>query len=194
VPRHCLSRGAFLRSGAALALAGSFAPVAAADALPDEDLAWARLLLAAELLAIDFYTRALAAKRFSRAAEATLRRALFNEREHYRAVAQILSGAGQTVTTAGDIDFSYARGAFASPGAIARTGVALERLLLGAYLGAVGSYRTAALKQPAALIAANEAQHLSVFAAERDNRPLGVSFPAPLTVDEASNALDAYTS
>ena len=67
--------------------------------------------------------------------------------------------------TAHDIDFSYPRGSFASRAAIARLGVQLETLSLGAYLGAVAP-ADAALPRPAAARAASEAQHLSVFAGE----------------------------
>jgi len=43
-------------------IAGSLAGRAEADVIPDSDLAYARLLVAAELLAADFYGRAIAAK------------------------------------------------------------------------------------------------------------------------------------
>ena len=70
----------------------------------------------------------------------------------------------------------------------------LETVFLGAYLGAVDALQTDALKQPLARIAASEAQHLSVFTELPGGDPVGISFPAPLSIDEASNALDAYTS
>ena len=41
---------------------------------------------------------------------------------------------------------------------------------------------------------ASEAQHLSVFTGLTGSDPVGISFPAPLSIDEASDALDAYTS
>jgi hypothetical protein len=51
-------------------LAGSFAGSlvdsgAAAESIPESDLAYARLLVGAELLALDFYARAIASKRLS---------------------------------------------------------------------------------------------------------------------------------
>jgi hypothetical protein len=45
-----------------------------------------------------------------------------------------------------------------------------------------------------ARIAASEAEHLSVFTRFSGGNPVGISFPDALTIDEASNALDAYTS
>jgi len=65
---------------------------------------------------------------------------------------------------------------------------------LARYLGAVDALETNALKQPVARIAASEAEHLSVFTRLSGGSPVGISFPSALTIDEASNALDAYTS
>ena len=70
----------------------------------------------------------------------------------------------------------------------------LETVFLGAYLGAVDGLQTNALKQPVARIAASEAEHLSVLTRLSGGDPVGISFPDALTIDEASNALDAYTS
>ncbi len=190
------SRGA--KGGSALLLAGSvagsFARSASADAIPDADLAYARLLIGAELLAADFYARAIVSRQFIGHSSGYLKRALFNEREHYRSVSGILTGAGQTPATVADFDFSYPRRSFASKTSIAKLGVKLETTLLGAYLGAVDALQTNALKQPAARIAASEAEHLSVFTRLAGGNPVGISFPAALTIDEASNALDAYIS
>jgi hypothetical protein len=173
---------------------GFLAGPAAADAIPDGDLAYARLLVGAELLAADFYAQAIASKQFSGDALKYLKRALFNEQEHYQAVAGILSGAGQAPATAADFDFAYPKGSFASKLAIAKLGVTLETAFLGAYLGAVDALLTNGLKQPVARIAASEAEHLSAFTRLSGGDPVGISFPNGLTIEEASNALDAYTS
>ena len=52
--RGALGGGALLVSASGLA---AVAPVASADTPPDSDLAYLRLLIAAELLALDFQTR-----------------------------------------------------------------------------------------------------------------------------------------
>lgn len=191
-----VSRG--LKGGAAILVADSAigldAGPASADAIPDDDLAYARLLVAAELLGADFYARAVASKRFEGKAQASLRRARFNEREHYKSVAGILSVAGQTPAEAADFDFSYPKGSFASRASIAKLGVTLETILLGAYLGAVGALQTDALKQPLARIAASESEHLGVLTQLAGGTPFGLSFPDALTIEEASNALDVYIS
>jgi hypothetical protein len=184
-----LSRRQLFVVAAAGALAGP-----ASAAIPDGDLAYARLLIGTELLAADFYTRAIAAKRLTGARLAYLKRALFNEGEHLTALSGVLSGAGQTPAGPDDFDFTYPKGSFDSPLAIAKLGVTLETTSLGAYLGAVGSLQTDALRQAAARIAASEAQHLGLLTRMSGGDPIGISFPSALTIEQASDALDSFTS
>jgi hypothetical protein len=191
-----LGRGA--RVGVAVvtgvAAAATVAGSARADVIPDPDLAYARLLVTVELLAIDFYTKALAAKQLGPDASKELGRALFNEKEHYEAMSGVLSGAGLTPAVGSDIDFTYPKDAFASKETIAKLGISLESTFVGAYLGAVDGLQTQALRQPVARIAANEAQHLSVLSALGDGHPLSLSFPVGLTIEQVSDTLDQYTS
>jgi len=198
VMRTEISRGALLARGGAVLLAGSslgaLAGAAHAAAPPDGDLAYARLFAASELLALDFYRKAIGSRQFAGAELRSLWLARAVEREHYRSAAQILSGAGQVPATAADIDFSYPRGSFGSRRAIARLGTRLEALFVAAYLGAVGGYQTEALKELAARAAASEAQHLSLFAGEVGGRRVGPAFPRPLPIDQVSDVLDRYTS
>jgi hypothetical protein len=185
-----LTRTAFL----ATALAAAAAPTALADSPADIDLASARLFVAVELLLADFYGRALKAGRFGIRGRDALHRAQFNEGEHLAAVSGVLTGAGQVPATAGDIDFSYPPHTFDSRGGIADVGVQLERLALGAYLGAVSAVQSPTLKLPFAQIATCEARHLTVFELEATGHALDNSFGDALSIDEASNALAAYTS
>jgi hypothetical protein len=191
-----LGRGA--RAGVAVvagtAVGAAAAGSARADPLPDGDLAYARLLVAAELLAIDFYTRALATKQFGPGARNYLGRALFNEQEHYSAMSGILSGAGLRPSVASDINFTYPTGAFSSKESIAKLGMTLKTVLVGAYLGAVDGLQTQALRQPVARIAANEAQHLGALSNLADGHPFSLSFPTGLTIEQVSDLLDRYTS
>lgn len=164
-------------------------------ALPDADLAYLRLLIGAELLAIDFHRRGLAAKRkLGAALTATFRRALADERSHYAALGKSLVDAGQPATGPGDVDFSYPRGSFASRAAIARLGWRIESVLLGSYLGAVESVQTPELRLPVGQIAANEAQHLSAVAPAAGKARIGRAFPVALSIEAASDALDAFES
>jgi len=186
------------RRGAAVVVAGSafgaLAGDAAADPLTDNDLALARMLVGAELLAIDFYQRAVAAARFGPVGQKYLRTASADEVEHNRTVSEILTGAGYTAATAADFDFVYPKRTFASPGAIAQLARQMETTFLGAYLGAVGSVDSPALVQPLARIAASEAQHLTLWGIELGGRPLSEAFPAPFAPNQVTTTLDQYTA
>jgi hypothetical protein len=191
-----LSRGT--KTGAALFVAGSsygvLAGVARAEGLSDNDLAYLRLLIACELLGVDFYTNAIAAQPFASEGAKQLKLALFNETEHYTSLAAIMTGAGQTPATGADIDFTYPKAAFTSAGSITKLAIDLETLFLGACLGAVDAVQSSALKLPIARMAANQAQHLSVFSELLGRSGFGLSFPSQLTIDAATDALAIYTA
>jgi hypothetical protein len=197
-----INRGQLLarsaKGGAALLVTGSalgqFAASAAAAPLPATDLAYARLLVGAELLASDFYTQAIAAANTGPTIMKYLKLAYANEQEHYQSVAGIISGAGQTPAVSGDIDFSYPDGTFESAKSIVAFAQQLEVTTLGAYLGAVGGIQTNELKIGIARIAACEAQHVSYYSTVLGGKPFSLSFPNPLSIDEASNEIDKYTA
>jgi hypothetical protein len=190
------SRGA--KGGAALLVAGSAAgflvPAAAADPLSDNDLAYVRLLVGTELLGVDFYTRAVAAKKLSPTGQKYLKAALLNEKEHYQSVAAILSGAGLVPLTAADVDFSYPKTAFESASSVTKLAAQLETAFLGAYLGAVGGMQTNAFASGIGSIGANQAQHLSVFQNMLFGRPINVSFPKAWSIQAVSAVLDRYSA
>ena len=66
--------------------------------------------------------------------------------------------------------------------------------MLGAYLGAIAGIQTDSLKASLAEIAACEAQHAAYFTTAAGGKAFNLSFPPALTIDQASNALDAYTA
>ena len=181
---------ALLVAGSAL---GQFVGTAAADPLPDADLAYARLLVATELLGADFYARAIASRKVGPRLLKRLKLAHANELQHYQSVGAILSGAGFTPAGDGDIDFSYPRGAFRSEGSVAKVALELEIVMLGAYLGAVDGMQTSALKPTVARIAASEAQHVAYLSTIKGLSSFQ-AFPNPMTIQQVSNALDAYTA
>jgi len=198
--RAQLLRNAALLAGAGIGVfastAGATPPSYALGLLPAGDLAYARLLIAGELLAIDFWTHAVGSGHLGRRAADDARLALANERGHYAFLAGLVTTSAQTPLTAADIDFHYPAGAFYTADSVTRLAVTLESNALGAYLGAVGAVATPALVAALAQIAANEAQHLTAFARGRGGRAAGFqdAFPAPMTIEDASNALDSYTS
>jgi len=184
---------AFLVGGAAL---GQFIDTAGAvsASLPSSDLAYARLLVGAELLATDFYSQAIAASNTSASVTRYLKRAYFNEQEHYQSVAGILSGAGVTPALSGDITFGYPTGTFASQASIVKFAEQLENTILGAYLGAVGGIQTTSLLTGLAEIAACEAQHSAYFTQAMGGRTFDLSFPPALSAAQATTAMAAYTT
>jgi hypothetical protein len=190
-----LSRSA--KGGVAVLAAGSafgaLAGTARADTIPDGDLAYLRMLISTELLGADFYKNAVAADPYRGAAAKELKLALANESAHYRTLSTIVSNAGQVPATGDDIDFSYPAGAFATTGGVTKLAVALETLFLGAYLGASAGIQTISLMQPIAQIAANQAQHLTVFSQLLGRSGFTAAMPAPLTIDVATQALATFT-
>lgn len=198
---HQLSRAQLLSRGAkgtaALLVAGvaggAFAAAASADVYSDNDLAYLRLLIGAELLGADFYASAVAAQPFADVGQGYLKRALFNEGEHYTTLAALVSGSNQSPATAADIDFTYPKDSFASVAGVTKLAIQLESLFLGAYLGAVDGVQNNALKQPLARIAANQAQHLAVFNGMLGHKGFDISFPNALSIADATAGLAAFT-
>ena len=191
--RDQLLRRAVL-GGGALLVPGALATAAAAAPPPDNDLAYLRLLLAAELLAADFEAKALASGRLNRRSKTTIRKMAADDKAHYAKLAQLLSAAGQPPVTAGDIDFSYPRASFASQPSILKLAAEIKGLMLGTYLGAVENVETAELRLPVGQSAANEAQHAAALAALRDRAVIGRAFAPALQIDAASAALDRFES
>jgi hypothetical protein len=189
-------RGA--RSGAALLVAGgacaALAGAASADPVPIQDLAYARLLVGAELLASDFYRQAIAASNSGPVVTRYLKRAYLNEQEHYQSVAGILRGSGNQPAVSGDIDFGYPSETFGSERSILKAAAKLEAMVLGAYLGAIGGIQTNSFKTGLAQIAACEAQHSSYFTTRLGGKAFNLSFPSALTIQQASDAMGAYTA
>ena len=185
------------RGGAALALGGGVLAATAAPAVAgigQPDIPVVTLALAAELVGAEFCTQALAGKLFSGEDERALKRALFNERQHYGALAQILTDAGQTPGQASDFDFSFPAKAFASRRSIARLGVELANAFVGIYLGGVASLQDTTTRAAFARIASSQSQQLGFFAGIAQQKPVGMAFPVPLTVQEGSAALGPYIS
>jgi hypothetical protein len=190
------SRGA--KGGVALIAAGSalgpLAATAAADVFDDNDLSYLRMLIGVELLGMDFYETAASAGHFGKVGTGRLEQALFNEKQHYQSLATYATGSNVVPLTSDDVDFTYPEDAFTSAGSIAKLAVTLETAFVGAYLGAVDAIHNTGLRTAVARIAANQAQHLTVFTQLLGNRPYPLSFPNPLSIADATAALDPYSS
>jgi rubrerythrin len=191
-----LSSGA--KAGAAVVLAGGLAGAAAAPALADgppsdSDLAWVRIAVASELLAIEFYTQLIDANPFQNAGLAkSVKRALANEKLHYAPLAQTLTDAGQAPAVDGDFDYTFPKDTFGSLKTATPLGRTLETAFLGIYLGGVDKLQNTLLRTTFARIAASEAEHLTLFAALTVREPIGVGFPEALDQTAASDFLDQY--
>ena len=153
-----LARGT--RGGLALIAGGSLLGLAEGSALgavtADTDIA--KLAATAELLAIDFYSHAIASKRLKGDELGYLIGARENERAHYAALKGVLGMAAPS-----GLKFTYPKGAFGSRKSIGMLGQALETAFVGAYMGAVVSLKSNDLKAVAAQIGASESRHLSVL-------------------------------
>ena len=190
------TRAQFLRSaggtGLALVAGGSVLGIAQGSALAatsSGDVAIAKLAATAELLAIDFYTRAIASKQLKADELSYLAGALGNEHAHYAALKGVLGSA-----TPKGLMFSYPSGSFASRHSVGTLGQALETAFVGAYMGAVTALRSNALKGVAAEIGACESRHLSVLTNIASNMIIPApNLPKVLTAAEATKALAPFT-
>jgi hypothetical protein len=153
-----LSRGA--KGGLALVAGGLVLGVAEGTAFgavtADSDIA--KLAATAELLAIDFYTNAIASGKLKGDELSYLVGAKGNEVAHYDALKGVLGKS----TPAG-LKFKYPAGSFGSRHSIGALGTALETAFVGAYMGAVTAFKSNELKGVAAEIGACESRHLSVL-------------------------------
>ena len=189
-----ITRGALLARGLGaaftLAFAGAFTPSAGA-ALGDEDLAWARVAVAWDLLLIAFYRRALSSRRLPPAPARLLREALADEGEHYHAAARMLTAAGSTPAVAADFEYAFPGGSFASADRIAALGLRLESACLRSHLGATQAVADAGLRFTMAQAATAAAAHAGLLAALAPGALPG-AFPVPLDLAGASAAQAPY--
>jgi rubrerythrin len=179
------------KGGLALVAGGTVLGVAAGPALgaAKGDVAIAKLAATAELLAIDFYGKAIAAGFFTGDVLAYMTAARQNEQDHYDALAKVLGSAAPK-----NVKFRYPASALTSSKSIATTGAALETAFVGAYIGAVEALQDDGLKAVAGQIGANEAQHLTTFKRLAAGNTLvpNPSFPMGITAKEATAAVTPF--
>ena len=187
-----LAAGSVALATPATALSFLAAPARAAS--PDGDLAWLRALVGVELLAMDFHPRGVVSGKLGRSAAQVLKRIAGGDIAHNDRLARVLTDAGQTPATAGDIDFTYPKNTFATRGSILKLALRIESLSVGAYLGGLGTVESAELRLLLAQIATSEGQHAGAVARLLGHAAVGNPFPEPLSIDAVSTALDAYES
>ena len=183
-----LSRGA--KGGVALMAGGSILGLAQGTAFgaitTDADIA--KLAATAELLAIDFYSKAIASKRLKGDELSYLAGAQANEQAHYAALKGVLKSA-----TPSGLTFEYPSGSFKSRHSIGALGEALETAFVGAYMGAVTALRSNELKGVAAEIGACESRHLSVLTNIAANAIVPApNFPKVFTAAQATAAVKPF--
>jgi hypothetical protein len=190
--KFLLGGGAVLASASGL---GALAPAAFADGVPDGDLAYLRLLIAGELLAVDFYGQAIERRALKQQYLARASRIAADEAEHYALLAALMTADGLIPTTADDIDFSYPGTTFQGPGTALRFAQVLEQKLVGSYIDALANVQTPAYRETMAQILGNEARHQSALAGLQGRPLLGSpALPAPVSMQAMSDFLDRYES
>ena len=177
-------------AGAATAALGS--PwLASAGAATDEDLAFANFGVSAELLLKDFYAKAIEAKLVDAAGRNVLRRGRSASAQHAKALAGLLTGAGDTYPAEEDFAFEWPPATFRSTGNAVTTGVGLLRALLGSYQTAAATATEPSYRVLFASLAASTGQQIGALATLAPRAGVE-SFPAALELEAASEAFDRY--
>ena len=180
-------------AGAGLAVSGLAAPSGlAALTATDDELAYANFGLAAEFLLHDFYAKTTAAKLFSGDAAREIARGGLSSAQHADAQAKLLTGAGQTPSVAEDFEFVWPDGTFANKKSATAAGLEVSQPLLGVYLSGAALISIQSYRTLFASMAANVAQQVGSLTQLSGGRVVGVSFPAAVDVQTASDAIEAY--
>lgn len=158
------------------------------------DLDIVRFALTMERLEASFYAQVVAAHQARaylppRASEAAQKIAAA-EADHVRALEGVLTGAGQALPAA--TTYQFPTQVFVSPITFAWFAYTLEEIGIGAYLGAVGSIESEAIRQAAASIYGAEAQHAAILRtfAGFDFAPR--YYESPLTTDQVRQLIAPY--
>ncbi len=194
------TRGEFLRytgkGAVALVAGGSMLAMAEGVAFgqTSDDVSLAKVAATAELLAIDVYTRALAARShgqyiFAGANRKYLQHARKNEHDHYNKLRSIIGA-----DTPSGLKFTYPAKQFKSASSIVKLGVTLETAFVRAYITAAQNLTTAELRLLAAQIGASEASHLGFLLNAQGQGKTLASIPAPLGPVELASTVATVAS
>lgn len=187
-----MNRRRFLVSTAGVTTAAIGMPwLAAAGAATDDELAFANFGVSGEFLLEDFYDKALDTKGLSRAQAGTLRRGRATASQHARALAGLLTGAGESAPIEEDFEFAWPRNAFSSRAATVRTGLIVLRALLGSYQTAAASVLEPGYRVLYASLAASVGQQIGALSG-LTGRASAEPFPVAVDLETASTALESY--
>jgi Ferritin-like domain len=165
--------------------------LAGAAAATDDELAYANFGLSAEFLLKDFYAKALEAKLATGVVRGDLRRGRSAAVQHAKALADLLTGAGETPAVEEDFAFVWPEKTFATLSSVTTTGVVLLRAVLGAYQSAAATVSEPSCRVLYTSLAASIAQQIGALAAA-SGKAGSESFPAALDLETASAALENY--
>jgi hypothetical protein len=180
-------------AGAGLAVSGlSASSGLAALAATDDELAYASFGQAAEFLLADFYAKVAAAKLVKGSALHNVTRGGLNATEHASALAKLLTDAGQPAAVVEDFEFAWPKDAFASAKSAGTNGSKIAQPLLSVYLSAASTVSIASYRTLFASMAGNVAQQAGFLSSLAGGRIVGVSFPAAIDVEAASDAIESY--
>ncbi len=161
---------------------------------PTGDLDIVRFALTMERLEAAFYAQVLAAHEKRnylppRVLEVTQQLAAA-EASHVGALEAVLTGAGQVLP--GAATYQFPDQVFVSPVTYSWFAYTLEEIGIGAYLGAVGSIESDAIRNAAASIYGAEAQHAALLRgfAGFDYSPR--YFESPLTTEQVTQLISPY--
>lgn len=194
------TRGEFLRNtgrgAVGLAVGGGLLALTEGVAFgqTSADVELAKVAATAELLAIDVYTRALAARSggkvvFSGATRKYLLNARRNEIAHYNALEGVLGS-----DTPSGLRFKYPAGTFRSASRIVDLGVTLETAFVRAYVTAAKAFTVAELRLVAAQIGASEASHLGFLLNAQGRGRTLAAIPKPFSDAELKATVKTVTS
>ena len=165
--------------------------LAPARAATDEDLAYANFTVSAELLLGDFYAKALEAKAVQGPGVGVLTRGRSASTRHFKALADLLTGAGDVPPVAEDFAFEWPARTFRTPTNATTTGLGVLRALLGAYQTAAASVTEPTHRVLYASLAASTGQQIGALSSISSRA--GVEpFPVALDLEAASAALERY--
>ena len=162
-----------------------------AGAATDDELAFANFGAAAELLLKDFYAQALEAKVLGAEAGDTLKRGRSAAAQHAKALADLLTGAGDVAPVEEDFEFAWPAVTFRTARSTTRTGLGVLRALLGAYQMASSSVVEPSYRVLYASLAASIGQQIGELASlvgGAGTEP----FPVAMELESASTALEQF--